>query len=327
MLVWEPPKHNALGCVTLHTSLQVGEPDHVITQLKWHPSRPRVLGFTSATGAVGLLTLPNVLFPTARRTHFGYDAGMSPCKDLRMLTQTVFKHSLEAWTLAFPSPLAPDSFSDNNDTSQQAVKADGVWSGSDSGMLAWSSLSDGSIENAEVPPAWTDRRTHGAGVTAVLPVRIGPNGKMILITGSYDDRIRVLSVPEGGLEMQRRSQLLAEQDLGGGVWRFKILGVRQEGDTLINFYSNERFSSKYIASRDSVIRIRLLVCCMYAGAKVVDVIWKSEEDSWNFQVVAEFTEHKSMCYGCEAWGTVTKIATCSFYDRRVCVWRIDATEN
>jgi hypothetical protein len=61
---------------------------------------------------------------------------------------------------------------------------------------------------------WTDRKSHEAGVTSILPL-----ANDLLITGSYDDRIRLLSAPAVG-----RRKVLAELDLGGGVWRLKMLG-------------------------------------------------------------------------------------------------------
>lgn len=62
---------------------------------------------------------------------------------------------------------------------------------------------------------WSDRKAHGAGVTAILPL-VGEDD--VTVTGSYDDRIRVLGTPLVG-----RKQVLAEEDLGGGVWRLKML--------------------------------------------------------------------------------------------------------
>lgn len=66
---------------------------------------------------------------------------------------------------------------------------------------------------------WQNRKLHHAGITAILPL-----SETLIITGSYDDHIRLLQLPKipGGT----RPQLLAELNLGGGVWRLKLLTAR-----------------------------------------------------------------------------------------------------
>ena len=106
----------------------------------------------------------------------------------------VQSHSLEAWTVAF------------------CTSEDGqghVLSGGDDMVLQRSS-GDG---NGEYTVLWQDRKLHQAGVTAILPLT-----SELILTGSYDDHIRLVSIPYVG-----RRRILAEEQLGGGVWRFKLL--------------------------------------------------------------------------------------------------------
>jgi diphthamide biosynthesis protein 7 len=108
-------------------------------------------------------------------------------------------HSLEPWTLAF-SP----------DTSH-------IFSGGDDAVLQSMQVSYGSGSDGDDSPSsttlWSDRKTHEAGVTAILPL-----ANDLLITGSYDDNIRLVSAPPVG-----RRQVLAELNLEGGVWRLRML--------------------------------------------------------------------------------------------------------
>lgn len=83
------------------------------------------------------------------------------------------------------------------------------------GKAVFSGGDDATLRFGGPAGEWSDRRTHGAGVTAILPLA---NEENVTVTGSYDDRIRVLFTPQVG-----RKQMLAEQDLGGGVWRLKML--------------------------------------------------------------------------------------------------------
>jgi diphthamide biosynthesis protein 7 len=79
---------------------------------------------------------------------------------------------------------------------------------------------------------------------------------------------------------------------------------------------------------------------MHAGTRVVAVTWKSQgaddsESEWSIDVLAQFTEHESMNYASDVWkaeggydleGKDISDLVCvssSFYDRRVCIWRVD----
>lgn len=136
-----------------------------------------------------------------------------PAAEVEGTAKEILAHELEAWTLSFSS------------------SGTSIYSGGDDAALRFSGLpasltspttssltSDDEAE--EYLPSWQDCRAHQAGVTAILPL---PSEQDILITGSYDDNIRVLYAP-----LQGRKQVLAEENLEGGVWRLKML--RAEGE-------------------------------------------------------------------------------------------------
>ena len=112
---------------------------------------------------------------------------------------------------------------------------------------------------------------HDAGVTAILPLRPG-----ILLTGSYDDHVRVYPTFKG-----LRPQPLAQLHIGGGVWRLKLI---------------QRYTqSPDPADLDAVFKYSILASCMHAGARVLEVECKAGD--WKISVEGEVTIHKSMCYG------------------------------
>jgi diphthamide biosynthesis protein 7 len=111
-------------------------------------------------------------------------------------TTIITSHILEPWTMAF----SPDSSL--------------IFSGGDDAVLQCTPFKAEGTDDGTVAPLWSDRRIHQAGVTAILPV-----GDQLLITGSYDDHIRLISAPPTG-----RRQALSELNLSGGVWRLKMLG-------------------------------------------------------------------------------------------------------
>ncbi|KAI8932076.1 hypothetical protein NX059_010963 [Plenodomus lindquistii] len=205
-------------------------------------------------------------------------------------TMEVARHDLEAWTLAFLSD------------------GSGILSGGDDSALRFAELTE-STENS-VP--WNDKKIHGAGVTAILPIHLDGEGAL-MITGSYDDHIRFIHVSKTG-----RRNLLAETNLGGGVWRLKLL---DRNPKLPAHHGVEKWRSEPPPEA-----ILLLVSCMHAGAQIVRLVKSGETKEWGFEVVAKFEEHESMNYGSDSQpelngvGERTFIST-SFYDRRLCLWR------
>ncbi|KAK6401022.1 hypothetical protein LTR95_019240 [Oleoguttula sp. CCFEE 5521] len=154
-------------------------------------------------------------------------------------------------------------------------------------------------------------------------------GRELLVTGSYDDHIRLLSTTGKG-----RREVLAEMDLGGGVWRLELIrsshgGGEKAGESGLN---------------DGLAHIyTILASCMHAGTRVVALSQKRSESGtprWEFQVKAQFTEHKSMNYGSAVQPLPTSphrdssivggpsagkrtIVSTSFYDKLLCIWSVD----
>lgn len=135
-------------------------------------------------------------------------------------------HSLEAWTCEFSSDGAT------------------LYSGGDDSVFCAQSL------EAETQ-LWRDRKTHQAGVTAILAREAVNN---TILTGSYDEWLRVFD--------SRTRKVVEDVKLGGGVWRLHM----RDGDTV-------------------------LASCMHAGARIValpgkgplNVVAKFEEhESMNY---------------------------------------------
>lgn len=84
-------------------------------------------------------------------------------------------------------------------------------------------------------------------------------------------------------DLRNLRRAVTEVNLGGGVWRI----IPRSGGQLVT-------------------------CCMYDGAKVV-------REEGDFEVVKRWRGHASMVYGGDVSGKL--VGTCSFYDKKVCVWR------
>jgi diphthamide biosynthesis protein 7 len=227
---------------------------------------------------------------------------------------------LEAWTLAF-SPARLDG-----KTMPQAL-----YSGGDDSKLrclAFSSLASLSHPLEEItagsPGGSRGMRGHEAGVTAILPLPLGTEaGRDILLTGSYDDIVRVVTTYDYRSGQNSNPKVLVEKKLGGGVWRLKFM---------------DRESEK-VADGERCFRV--LASCMHAGARILEVRG-SKEGEWTIEVLARFEEHKSMNYGSDVQPLKRKdwrgnkngddergdedakeraIVSTSFYDRLLCVWK------
>jgi hypothetical protein len=172
---------------------------------------------------------------------------------------------------------------------------------------------------------WIDRKTHTAGVVAILPLSSPFASHTVpLLTGSYDERIRLFLLDTTSPVLKR--SLVLEKNLGGGVWRLKLM---REG-TVPATEGGTRYRALILAS------------CMHGGARVLRLTYTppiadsssstttSATGGWHMAIPAKFTKgHESMNYGSDfrverdrdgkRTGEYTIVST-SFYDKTVCVW-------
>lgn len=140
---------------------------------------------------------------------------------------------------------------------------------------------------------WTNK-AHGAGVTCLLS---HPQHEHHLLTGCYDEQLRLFDT-----RSMKRS--LAELNLNGGLWRIKPHPQRSD---------------------------LILVACMYKNFSVVDL--KDADASAALSLLGTYDEHTSICYGADWAPTIDKsdddqlllhMATCSFYDHKLCVSKVES---
>ncbi len=254
------------------SSIQIADPSVLVLSLAWSPSSAQrtYLAVTLSSGQIGVIDYKNP---------------ESPVRTLRA-------HSLEAWTIAWSLKYG---------NGQSYV----LYSGGDDSALCKHIIPghEGADEGSSIEIS--DVKTHGAGVTAVLSVAAEFAGEEILLTGSYDEFLRILTLGAAS----RRSQVLCEKRLGGGVWRLKLL-------------------KHELSPADGKLKILVLACCMHAGAAIVEIN-RSEEQDWEIRILALFEEHESMNYASDARNEIgevnvrsTTYVSTSFYDRKLCIWSI-----
>lgn len=282
----EPRPHIAL----IDTYTLFDDPSVLVLSLAWHRSYSGLFGATFSTGTVGLFQF-------------------SPSLDAVVTLRDDLSRSDDyCWTLAF----APT----HHERHKSIVQ--GVYSGGDDSRLRF--LKVASLKDLELDATVLSERSkgglmglggHDAGVTAILPLPIDTEaGENILLTGSYDDKIRVYTMTDHrSTTSSVGPKTLAELNLGGGVWRLKFLK-----DYEVVFDSS------------ATVSFRVLASCMFAGAKLLEVTG-SKAGEWTIKVLSVFDEHKSMCYASDARpGKSDKSLLCissSFYDKLLCLWKFE----
>ncbi|KAK8152495.1 hypothetical protein BKA80DRAFT_322207 [Phyllosticta citrichinensis] len=321
-------------------TLQLFPTTSLFTYFCWHPTIPLLAAAALADGRVVLCDCSGNADDDDDDDDDDAAAATSP--SYRRIV-TLHWHALEAWVTAF----APDGSA--------------LYSGGDDAALKGVQEEDAEEPQYVAPWQWQDARTHGAGVTFILPLPLplplSPHHHQqpstptptttppapplpptdLLLTGSYDESLRLLSPPARNGLGPRRSRVLAAIELGGGVWRICAVDSRLD----VPVAPVVREGSKTAKATAEWI---LLVSCMHAGTRVVRLTGTAAcsaaggngdekegegegEWEWQFDVLARFEEHQSMNYGSaaqplrarEGKNTRTVVST-SFYDRPVCVW-------
>ncbi|KAG8629443.1 hypothetical protein KVT40_003308 [Elsinoe batatas] len=316
----DDPRHGTpVLDLALVRDMQILDPAILILDLEFHPTQPGILGITTSTGHTCLVsTSPNT--DTEFDTEQPTDASISLAP---------LHHSpLEAWTLSF-SPSGTHLFFGADDSTLGTAHLP-------PGLLTFDSLPSSSpptssltLFSSTIPadpvplltlPTSITARVHNAGVVSIIPLFTSPRDAAssapttsILLTGSYDDHIRVVRP-----ERKPIARTLAELNLGGGVWRTSII-------------------SQWVDPRDEDKRKWLvLVACMHSGAKVVEVrcerfgeaVEGSEagDGGWEIEEMVGFEGHESMCYGAvvvPGKGRRRRVISTSFYDKLIADWEFE----
>ncbi|OAA54485.1 WD40 repeat-like-containing domain protein [Niveomyces insectorum RCEF 264] len=282
----------------------------------WHPTVPDLVAVSTSTGAI-------------------YVVALDPLQQPSGTPKSVLLHELEAWTVTF-SPFTQQIIGDadgdaGGDADDKEANVEGatsarqdarlgrgptavtIYSGGDDSDLLYTACvveKSAARENTvalHTPYAVRKLRGHEAGVTAILPLPLTTAmGGQVVVTGSYDDHLRVYSVRDpvdddaGGA---RQAKCLAEENLGGGVWRLKLISQTASDD-------GRRWEAIVLAS------------CMHAGARVVSIS-ADADDHCIVSVVARCEEHKSMNYGSDfQLDTSLLCVSTSFYDKLMCLWEV-----
>ncbi|KAI2779344.1 hypothetical protein F4815DRAFT_473908 [Daldinia loculata] len=274
----------------------------LLLSCSWHPHIPELLAITTSNYEVHILRITD-----------SWD--VSKTSDGPVIT-----HTLEAWTVAFSSLTPSKPSSDAAGSPEESPEQFAVFSGGDDSKLLTTNCAyysaridpeESLVETSHMPIAF---KGHEAGVTAILPLNLQVSSHdSVVVTGSYDDYIRVYAFDEQRKGMPPyRPRLLAEQNLQGGVWRLKLIRLEKATE-------NTKGDSQHW-------KVFILASCMHAGSRVLEISGGTESQLCEIKILGRFEEHKSMNYGSdfqpgsETGGRNLRCVSTSFYDKLLCLW-------
>lgn len=232
----------------------------LVLSLTWHPVRAGVLGLTLSDGRVCVCT------STSMGTSSGSGSGSTEeddtaaglwSQDAAVSLQDVHEHELEAWMMTF-TPESLNVLSGGDDMVLQCSHVADDDDDDDDGDDESEAEEEEEQKENEVEDEqhvqktnknkttllWQNRKLHHAGITAILPL-----SETLIITGSYDDHIRLLQLPK--IPGDTRPKLLAELNLGGGVWRLKLLTTGRASSSSSSSSSQRDDDSAHAAENKS----------------------------------------------------------------------------
>ena len=252
-------------------------PEIMLLCLAWSPLSPTSIAVSLSDGTVAIVDTMN----------------------LTVVVKIPQAHSLEAWVVAWSNVAGSNS----------------IYSGGDDSVFCRHRLKENPKQDSAQNrlslqgSCIRDRKIHSAGVTSILTLCKDDQDGEILLTGSYDESVRVLRVAPG----LPRPKILAEKRLHGGVWQMRCLKV--SGASTSTYRDRSCFS--------------ILASCMHAGCRVLQVRY-SADHTWTIVLVGTFEGHESMNYASDvqlpAGGQTLEdltFASTSFYDKKLCVWQLE----
>ncbi|TLS22887.1 uncharacterized protein PpBr36_06699 [Pyricularia pennisetigena] len=278
----------------------------MITKCCWHPTIPDLLAVSTLAGEVHLIWLD----------------GKDDCFTTLSVTRvSALAHTEPAWTVALsPQVTTLEGTNDRVFT---------VYSGGDDMAFRYASVAMGAVgypaEGAAATPRTFDdalfspakKSWHMAGVVSILPlpITLPSDGSQIVVTGSYDDHVRVCAVrPLHETHGLATARVLAELHLGGGAWRLRVMEM----------VANPGGSSW---------RLRILAPCMSVGSRMLEICGADDRQDWTIRVLGSWCDEAAGASNMLNYGSDVQPRrvdadderfTCvssSFYGKMLYLWR------
>lgn len=286
VILWRVKTEEQMLCIELSqlSNLQVFDTDCLITSVNFSPLNAYLLLITGTNGMSKAISFEKETVLLSQNPKKNYCSKLTPLEYAVQDDRNVVIDYKEKHMMISQHSLECWTSEFGHLSPLQHIIFTG---GDDSCLIAHDLRSRESI--------WSNARIHQAGVVAIKAStsQFRNHKPTSIITGSYDDSIRSIDLRMMGDQLVPGNNVpvlnTLSSNIGGGVWRF--------------------IESPHMEDKN-----KLLVCCMYNGAKVMTI------DDQMFHTINYVKDgHVSMCYGGD-WARDV-IATCSFYDKSLQVWK------
>jgi diphthamide biosynthesis protein 7 len=342
----------AMGKIVHLNTFQVFPESIVVTSLAWHSSSNGPIAVSASDGKVSILNFRDdytVLHQHAVINVHGNNEAWTVVFSMDMDHLYAGTDDAEVALCthgpycihALHGPQANVQPSIDNEFQRFMSPKQGVYSGGDDSLLRFAMFSrnkEGRTVPDEPVSDFQHARANGlgdhkAGVTAILPIPFNiSSGEDILITGSYDDHVRVYAVYGRRYPVEnRKPKVLAELNIGGGVWRLTFLEDYTQGVRRVEAYVTRELKET---------TFRILASCMQGGVRVLEVTGHSRGE-WTIKVIAElkFNTTNDLVYAGDvqpAGGLAPNhpqdssynddeekfvFVSANFYEKQLCVWK------
>jgi diphthamide biosynthesis protein 7 len=320
-----------MGKIVHLNTFQVFPESIVVTSLAWHSSWNGPIAVSNSDGQISILNFHNNYTELHQNAVINsHSKSEAWAVAFAMDSDHLHAGSDEYYTMiANTRPLA-------NEFNRFMSEAKGVYSGGDDSRLRFAMFSRNRAGHTIPGQASTDRHGggeglsgHNAGVTAILPLPLITGiGDDILITGSYDDHVRVyVMYDHRPYAADTKPKVLAELNIGGGVWRLTFLEDYTKKDSCGRFV--------HLKGPTEVTRFRILASCMQGGVRVLEVTGCLKGE-WTIKVVADlkFNTSNDLVYAGDVQparlspycrknedGEEYVFVSANFYEMQLCLWK------
>lgn len=297
VMMWRiaAPESDKAAHLELLGNLQIFEVETLITSLHFSPLDASIILVTNTVGQAATISI------SKGGVTFSCKAVKEDFSKTELIPVEVQGHAQRATVkqpAGFPEPHALECWTGEFGSLQPLQNV--VFTGGDDASIMAHDLRCKDL-------IWSNSRIHEAGVVGIKcsTSNFRNSSPTSIITGSYDDHMRVLELRMLGDSIYPGRNTPAtkvwNQNLGGGVWRFV-----EQPQSLRNTSKADQ----------------LLVCCMYNGAKVITIDDHKQGDILSESYYIK-KGHESMCYGGD-WCKDFAV-TCSFYDNSLQRWNPSAS--
>ncbi|KRX07323.1 WD40-repeat-containing domain [Pseudocohnilembus persalinus] len=155
-----------------------------------------------------------------------------------------------------------------------------------------------------------NKQSHIQGITTI---NFSPHDANVFATGSYDEHLRMFDI-------RKINQELLDYKRAGGVWRARF-DLNDKNKILCGIYSENYFElidysdPNQCKLHKKQLNFQLYIFTQCYQIQNIPIIYQGN-------IVQTFKDHEKLAYSCDISLDSQYISTCSFYDKKLNLWKI-----